>query len=337
MLRIGILGTGRIARVFAAEVQSSLKLELAVASRDARQARSFADDFGIARAHQGYEALLADNEIDAVYNALPSSLHAPWSIRAAEAGKHVLCEKPLAASAAEVRAMFVAAERNGVRIVEAYPYRAQPHTLALRRLIAEGAIGTVRMIEASFSFPMPQAGDFRFDPSLGGGALLDAGSYPVSFVRMIAGSAPSRVSATARFGSSGIDHMVAASLDHADGPVAQISCAFGTAPHRRAVIVGDTGIVETSYPNRPSPAFPSALLVRRGSGWDIEPERIQIEAVPPFRAQAESFADMIARGDAQWTGATPSESVDIAITLDAIAESARTGRAVSLPASFNRR
>jgi predicted dehydrogenase len=332
MLRIGILGTGRIARVFAAEVRSSAKVEVAaVASRDAGQARSFAQDFGIARAYQGHEDLLADGEVDAVYNALPSSLHAPWSISAAEAGKHVLCEKPLATSADEVRRMFAAAERNGVRIVEAYPYRAQPHTSALRRLIAEGAIGAVRMIEASFGFPMPQAGDIRFDPSLGGGSLLDAGSYPVSFVRMTTGSAPAQVSATARFGSSGVDHAVAASLDHKDGAMAQISCAFGIAPYRRAVIVGEEGIIETSYPNRPSPAFPSALIVTRGSGWDIEPQRIEIEAVRPFRAQAESFADMIHGGDAHWTGATPAESLDIAITLDAIAESARTGRAVPLP------
>ena len=127
--------------------------------------------------------------------------------------------------------------------------------------------------------------------------------------------------------------MVAASLDHRDGPMAQIYCAFGIAPYRRAVIIGDDGVIETSYPNRPSPAFPSALIVRRGSGWDVEPQRIEIDAVRPFRAQAESFADMIQGGEAQWTGATPSESLDIAITLDAIAESARTRGVVALPAS----
>jgi predicted dehydrogenase len=209
-LRLGVLGTGRIARKFVAAVQPSAKVEVVgVASRDLRQARSFADEFAIPVAHSSYDELLNDTSIEAVYNPLPIALHAAWSIKAAEAGKHVLCEKALALNAAEAALIFQAAERHGVRIVEAYPYRAQPHAAAVRDLIRDGAIGTIRLIYASFGFPMPVGGDFRLDPELGGGALLDAGSYPISLVRFLVGSAPTRVSAVSQLASEGVDMVTA--------------------------------------------------------------------------------------------------------------------------------
>jgi hypothetical protein len=165
-LRIGILGAANIARLFVAGVCPSLKVAVtAVASRDVERGRKFASETGITQVQPTYEALLADPEIDAIYNPLPNNLHAEWSIRAANAGKHVLCEKPLATSATEARAMFAAAARNGVQLAEAYPYRAQPQTLKLRELLKEKAIGRLQLIQASFGFPMTDAANIRLNPA----------------------------------------------------------------------------------------------------------------------------------------------------------------------------
>ncbi|MEO5738828.1 MAG: Gfo/Idh/MocA family oxidoreductase, partial [Variovorax sp.] len=241
-LRIGILGAARIARLFVDAVRPSAKVVVtAVASRDGERATAFAHEFGIGRVHSSYDALFADPDIDAVYVPLPNNLHAEWSIRAAAAGKHVLCEKPLAGNAAQARAMFEAAEKNGVYLVEAYPYRAQPQTLKVRELVAAGAVGRIQLIQASFGFPLTDAANIRMDPSLAGGALMDAGSYPVSFVRTVAGVAPSRVSAMSRWGETGVDLTTMATLEYPDGLLAQISCSFTTARHRHAFISGDAG------------------------------------------------------------------------------------------------
>ncbi len=181
-----------------------------------------------AKVHATYEALLADPEIDAIYNPLPNNLHAEWSIRAAEAGKHVLCEKPLATTAADARAMFDAARRNDVYLVEAYPYRAQPQTLKMRELLAAKAIGRLQLVQASFGFPLTDTTNIRMDPALAGGALMDAGCYPVSLVRTVAGERPRRVHAVAKWAPSGVDLTLLASLEFPSGLLAQISCSFAT-------------------------------------------------------------------------------------------------------------
>jgi D-xylose 1-dehydrogenase (NADP+, D-xylono-1,5-lactone-forming) len=325
-LRIGVVGAARIARLFVQAVRPSAKVVVtAVASRDLERAAAFARELGIARAHASYDALFADSGIDAVYVPLPNNLHAQWSIRAASAGKHVLCEKPLAANAAEARAMFEAAEKNGVYLVEAYPYRAQAQTLKVRELIAAGAIGRIQLIQASFGFPLTDAANIRMDPNLAGGALMDAGSYPVSFVRMVAGTAPSRVQALSRWGNSGVDVATVATLEYPDGLLAQISCSFTTARHRHAFIAGDAGSIATTYFNDTGPAFPPLVEVHRGTGWDAAREVIETEARAGFLAEAESFHDLVRFGWQGWTGATPAESIDIAMTLDALATSSRQG------------
>ncbi len=164
-LRFGILGTARIARGFAHSLRGAAGVEIvAVASRSADKAASFAREFQIERAHGSYDALLADAGVDAVYIPLPNSMHAEWTMRAARAGKHVLCEKPLATSAADARAMFACADACGVRLLEAFPYRMQPQTLAVRRLILDGALGELRLVRASFAFPLSGDDDIRLDP-----------------------------------------------------------------------------------------------------------------------------------------------------------------------------
>ena len=241
-LRIGILGAARIARQFTDGVRPSRRVEVtAVASRDADKAQAFARDMRIAHTHSSYEALLADPAIDAIYNPLPNTMHAEWSLLAIAAGKHVLCEKPLATSPGDARAMFDAAKRRGVRLVEGYPYRAQPQTLKLRELLAANAIGRVRFIQASIGFPMSDPSNIRLNPALAGGALMDAGCYPVSLVRMIAGERPTRVHAMADRAESGARRTLVASLEHCNGLLAQISCSFATARHRHAFIAGDAG------------------------------------------------------------------------------------------------
>ena len=328
-LRMGVLGAARIAHLFVEAVKPSSKIVMAaVASRDAERAAAFARDTGIPRVHLSYDALFADPEIDAVYVPLPNNLHAHWSISATEAGKHVLCEKPLAASAAEARAMFDAAKRNGVYLVEAYPYRAQPQTLKLRELLAARTVGRLQVIQAAFGFPLTDAANIRMDPTLAGGALMDAGSYPVSLVRMITGAPPQRVHAMSRWATSGVDTTTMATLEFAEGPLAQISCSFATARHRHAFIAGDAGSIATTYFNDTSAAFPPLLEVKRGTGWDAVREVIETTATSGFLAEAEAFHDLVRFGWTNWTGATPDESIDIAVTLEALAESTRQGAPV---------
>jgi predicted dehydrogenase len=330
-LAIGILGAAKIARLFCDGVRGSSKVTVvAVASRDVARARAFAGDMGIPKVHDSYESLLADPAIDAVYNPLPNNLHAHWSIRAADAGKHVLCEKPLATSAADARAMFAAAERNGVRLVEAYPYRAQPQTMKMMEVLAAKTIGRLQVVHAAFGFPLTDATNIRMDPALAGGALMDAGCYPVSLVRGVAGERPTRVQAMAKWAESGVDLSLVASLEFPSGLLAQISSSFATIRHRHAFIAGDNGSIATTYFNDTSAMFPPLLEVRRGNGWDAQRETIESPAGNGFLAEAESFHDLVAHGWDRWSGATPEESIDIALTLEALAASARQGTAIAI-------
>jgi predicted dehydrogenase len=330
-LRIGILGAADIARSFAAGLRSCETVTItAVASRDIAKAKRFAADTGVAGAYGSYQELLADPAIDAIYNPLPNSLHAEWSIRAIEAGKHVLCEKPLAATAADARAMFAAAQRHGKTLREGFPYRSQPHAMKLKELLESGAIGGVQTIQAAIGFTIADVGNIRFNPALAGGVLMDAGTYPVSLVRLVAGKRATRVHAFARWHPSGVDQTLIASLEHPGGLLAQISCSMATAVHRQAVIAGTAGTIQTGYPNHSQPDRPVVLLVKRGVSWDAAVETLQIPGGNGFRAEAESFERLIRLGPEHWTGASPEESVDILLTLEAILESARSRMPVDL-------
>ncbi len=315
-LRIGILGSARIARNFAAGVSASSRVVVAaIASRDSARAQQFATDNGIALSFGSYQSMLDSDAIDVVYNPLPNSLHAEWSIRAMEAGKHVLCEKPLAASAHEARAMYDAARRHGVHLVEAYPYRSQPQTLILQQMIAAGEIGRVRTIHAAFGFTLTDRSNIRFDAALAGGALMDLGSYPLSFIRMLAGAAPTAMSALGTWDEAGVDTAAVVSLRFADGMLAQAACSFDTVVHRQALIAGDAGVIETTFANHTTDV-PPVLRIRRGSDrlapWEVLP----VPGLNGFLAEAEAFADLIA--GKPWTGISEAESLDVAVMLDAL-------------------
>lgn len=282
--------------------------------------------------HNSYDALLDDPEIDAVYIPLPNSLHAEWARRAMARGKHVLCEKPVSVNASEAKAMFAAARANGVHLVEAYPYLAQPQTLVLRQLLQESAIGPLQLIRAHFGFNAVNlrvdpsgAPNVRFVPALGGGALLDAGSYAVSLVRIAAGERPSRVHAAATWESSGVDRTLVATLEFPSGLLGQVSCSFAVAFHRHAMIAGENGVIETTYSNHPPADGAPRVIIKRGTTAAAGFEAIEVLGGSGFLAEAESFARLVAGGPSEWHGVTPVESVDIMLTLDAMRKSARSG------------
>ena len=331
-LSIGILGAANIARQFTAALRDSAAVKVtAVASRNLDNAKAFADACGIAKHHGTYEALLDDKSIDAVYIPLPNTMHAEWSIKAAKAGKHVLCEKPLCMSRADAEAMFDAARANGVVLLEAYPYKFQPQTQELMALLRGGAIGTVRTMQASFGFTVQNPDvNIRMKPDVGGGALLDAGSYPLSVIRLVMGEAPVSVTAIPVWAPSGVDISMMATLEFANHRYAQMSCAMNVANHRRAVIMGTDGTIETEYINHPSDAVPSQLRIRRGIANTIPFEDIAAPNGSGFRYEAEAFAAMVRGNDAAGFEEAARFSIDIAAMLEAIAKSARSGAAVLL-------
>jgi D-xylose 1-dehydrogenase (NADP+, D-xylono-1,5-lactone-forming) len=242
----------------------------------------------------------------------------------------VLCEKPLATSSKDVGAMFAAARRLGRTLVEGFPYRSQPYIRKLKQLLHAGAIGRPRMMHAAIGFTISDVANIRFDRARGGGVLLDAGTYPVSLVRLVAEECPSRVGSLARWHTSGVDETLVASLEHPGGLLAQISCSLATAVYRQASIVGTEGSIQLSFLNSPPLDRPVVLRVARGQAWDAPVELIEILACNGFRAEAESFERLIREDSSHWTGASPEESLDIMLTLEAILDSARSRQTVEI-------
>ncbi len=338
-LRLGILGCANIAKQFARDVSASKAVSIqAVASRDLPKAQAFAHHFHIARAFGSYEALLTDTSLDALYIPLPNSMHAEWAIRAMQAGKHVLCEKPLALNLAQVKHMFEVARLHGVMLLEAYPYWFQPQTRDLLACLNPDKIGEVRSVQASFGFTLGNPDtNIRMKPDLGGGALLDAGSYPLSLIRLVMGCAPERVTAHANWAATGVDLSMMATLFYADGRSAQMSCAMNTANHRRATIVGSHGTIETEYLNHTSDShahvwgyLPSQLRIRQGIANSIPFEEVTSAPGSGFRFAAEAFAHVVHTHDMLAIERAAAASHDIAATLDAIQTSAKTGQPVIL-------
>ena len=326
-LRVGVLGAARIARQFCDAVAPSTEVVVtAVASRGQDKADAFAREHDIPHALGSYEALLADPDVDAIYIPLPNSMHAEWTIRAAEAGKHILCEKPLALNAAEAKAMFAAADRHRVILREAYPYLAQAHIAMLRAWLAEGRIGALRLIRAGFGVFFSDPGNIRLNAALGGGALLDVGSYAVSLVHLCAGRRPTRVMAIAENHDGGVDLTTVATLDFGSGLVAEVTCSFATAYHRHALICGEDGVIETNFLNHPPMGGPPILQVREGRQQTVPFTVADVPSGNGFLAEAESFARLVRDGEEHWTGAKPQDSIDIALILDAIRASAASGR-----------
>jgi predicted dehydrogenase len=255
-----------------------------------------------------------------------------------QAGKHVLCEKPLALNLTEVTRMFNVAREHGVMLLESYPYWFQPQTRDLLACVSPEKIGEVRSMQASFGFTLGNPDtNIRMKPDLGGGALLDAGSYPISLIRLVMGCAPQRVLAHANWAATGVDINLMATLFYADGRRAQMSCAMDTANHRRATIVGALGTVETEYLNHTSNShthawgyLASQLRIRQGIANSIPFQETHSATGSGFRFAAEAFATVVRDGDMAAIERTAAASHDIAATLDAIQTSAKTEQVVYL-------
>ena len=343
-LRIGVMGCGNIARQFAAAVAKSPHVTVAAAaSRDAAKALEFAQAFGLARHYGSYEALLADASLDIIYVALPNSMHVEWVVKAAQSGKHVLSEKPLALTLAEAKTMFAAAKLQGVMLLEAYPYWFQPQTRDMLQLIHSGAIGQVRNVHASFGFNLLQApnvqNNIRMLPDMGGGALLDAGSYAMSLIRLAMGDAPERVMAHATLATSGVDIATSATLLYSGGRSAQLFCAMNVGYHRVATILGSAGVIETEFlnhtsqdPNHPLKYLPSLMRVRRGFAGTLPLEEVRSATGSGFAFCAEAFARVIHAKDFAAIDRAAQASCDIAATLEAIGQSAKSGQVVAVTA-----
>ena len=284
-VRWGILSTASINRAVIPPLQASPESEVvAVASREQARADGHAAEWGIPRAYDTYDALIDDPDVEAVYISLPASLHVEWSIRALEAGKHVLCEKPFARDPAAAARAFDAADAAGRLLMEAFMYRHHPQTRRLADLVAAGAVGKVGLIRATFCVPLP-AGVVQMSPELDGGALMDVGCYCVSGSRL-AGGEPTSVTARQVVGPSGVDVRLAGTLVFPGEVIAQIDCAFDLPLQQSLEIVGAEGSLRVASPwGCQSPA----IEVRRGS----ETERIEIEDTDRYRLQSDNFSRAI--------------------------------------------
>src|SRR5579859_6820270 len=235
----GLLSTARInAKLLAGAPEAPGASFLAVASRDGARAEAHAEEHGIPRAYGDYGALLADPEVEAVYISLPNSLHVEWTVRALEAGKHVLCEKPLSRRSAEVEHAFAVAERQGRLLMEAFMYRHHPQTTRVQELVAAGAIGRLRLIRGAFSFPLGDPSDVRLQAALDGGSLMDVGCYCVNAARLLAGE-PTRVMAEQAPGGHGVDIVLAATMRFRHDVVAHFDCGLALSERDELEVVGE--------------------------------------------------------------------------------------------------
>ena len=307
-LRWGLMSTARINERLIVPIGNSGRSELvAVASRSKETVDRYADEWKIPRAHQGYDGLLADPEVDAVYISLPNSMHAEWCVKSAEQGKHVLCEKPMALTAEEADRIAEAAHRNGVLIQEAAMYRYHEQTKQVREWVADGDIGEIRVIQAFFGFALAREGDIRFDPSLGGGSLWDIGSYPVSFARTMIGANPVEVEAQQVLSESGVDLTFTGQLRFASGALAQIASSFQVTAYWNAEVIGSKGRILLDHPwlNRIGQTAHLTIL-REGEGKGetfgdsaagIEEQTITYEKPNAYQCELEAVEASILDGD----------------------------------------
>jgi predicted dehydrogenase len=323
-LRWGLLSTARINRAVIPPIRASEQSELkAVASRDIVKAKDYAREWHIPHAYGAYEELLADDNIDVIYNSLPNHLHAEWSIRAAEAGKHVLCEKPLALSLDEVDRVRAAARQNSVIIAEAFMYRHHPQTLKVLELIKQETIGELLLIKGAFTFNLDRPDDVRWVAEWGGGSIWDVGCYPISFARFIANAEPVEVFGWQVTGASGVDAVFSGQLRFASGLLAQFDCGF-RAPYRTAMeMVGTTGAIELGSPFKP--AGGEWIAIKRGD---------RVELIESPRASHLYQGEIEDMERAVLNNQPPRISLENSrgnvATILALLESARSGQAVRL-------
>jgi predicted dehydrogenase len=322
-VRWGILSTARINSALIGGIAEAENAELvAVASRDEAVAGAYASEHGIPTSYGSYAELLADPEIEAVYNPLPNALHVPWSVRALEAGKHVLCEKPMSNRAAVVEEAFDVAEANGRLLMEAFMWRYHEQTLKLEELVRGGAVGPVRIVRTAFSHTLPEdSGDVRWDAELEGGALMDVGCYCVSALRLLLGE-PLRVSAESVTSREGVDGRMLGVLRFEGDALGSLECAFDTVPRMVIEVVGLEGTLVSEDPWHGW--GPKLTLI----GPDGARQDVPVERVNPYAREVTDLSNAIR------TGSTPrlgrEDAVGQARTIEALYRSAAEARPVAV-------
>jgi D-xylose 1-dehydrogenase (NADP+, D-xylono-1,5-lactone-forming) len=323
MLRVGLLSTARInAEILAGAALSDRVEVVAVASRDPARAEAYAREHGLARAHGSYDALLEDDEVDAIYIPLPNGLHHEWTMRSLQAGKHVLCEKPYSRRPAEVEEAFDVADRAGLAVMEAFMYRHHPQTRVVANLVAGGAVGRVRMLKTAFTFALGNLDDARAKPELDGGSLMDVGCYCVSGARLLLGE-PVEATGEQRLGPTGVDMSFRGALRFADGAVSLLRASFEVPRSQELEVVGEEGRLRVATPWRPD--FGIDVVLER----DGETSRVDVPQANMYQLELENLADAAA-------GVAPlllgrADALGQARTIDALYRSAAEGgTAVSL-------
>jgi xylose dehydrogenase (NAD/NADP) len=317
----GIISTADINRKVIPGAHASPKVDLVgVASRDQQRAEEYAKQWDIPRAYGSYEALLADPEIEAVYISLPNNMHCEWSIKSVEAGKHVLCEKPMTRKTSEVEEAFDAAEQAGRLLSEAFMYRHNPQTKRLMQLVNEGAIGELRVVRSVFSYSLYDEENIRLRTEVEGGALMDVGCYTVSGSRLVAGE-PERASGEAWYGPSGTDWVFSGTLRFPNDVIGLFHCGTALPEQDELEVIGSEGSL---FLDDPWHCNVPVIELRRADGV----ERIAIEQEDSYRLELENLSDAI-RGEGELLLGRE-DAVGQARTLAALHESATTGKPVGL-------
>jgi predicted dehydrogenase len=323
VLNWGLLSTARINLALIPPLRASKRNQLtAVASRTQESADKYAREWKIPRAYGSYEALLADPEIDVIYNPLPNHLHAEWTIKAMEAGKHVLCEKPLALSVEEVDAMQSAAREHGRVVAEAFMYRHHPQTLKVQELVKSGSLGSLKFVRGSFSFMLTREVDVRLDPTMGGGSIWDVGCYPISYTRTVLGANPTEVFGWQVTGRTGVDVTFVGQMRFDNNVYTQFDCSFAMPLRWFVEVVGSEGTLHIPSPFKPE-TNEKIYLTR-----DDKKETIKVKGQELYIGEVEDMADAIMLGRAPRISLDDSRA-NVAV-ISGLLESARLGKPVSI-------
>jgi predicted dehydrogenase len=322
----GVLGAANIAvgKVIPAMQQSAHSPVVAIASRDLAKAQAAADKLGIGRAYGSYQELIDDPDVEAIYNPLPNHLHVPWTLRAAEAGKHVLCEKPLALNADEIGQLIEVRDRKRVHIGEAFMVRTHPQWAAVRELIAEGRIGELRLVSGHFSYFRRNPDDVRSRPEWGGGGLLDIGCYPITLSRWLFGEEPTDVAGVVDMDPEfEVDRLASGLLKFPSGQ-ATFSCSMQLVPFQMVQVFGTEGRIQVEIPFSPPFSHECRILIDDGSQFiGAAGEIITLPAVDQYRLQAERFSEAV-RGVGKVPVSLEDARGNMAV-IDALFRSAKSG------------
>jgi predicted dehydrogenase len=321
VLRWGVVSTAKIGvrKVIPATQKAERCEVVAIASRDGERAARAAEELGIPKAHEGYEALLADPDIDAVYIPLPNHEHAAWTIAAARAGKHVLCEKPLAMTAAEGEEMVRICAAEDVVLMEAFMYRLHPSWEAVRRLVASGRIGRLHAVQSWFSYFNDDPTNIRNVVEFGGGALYDIGCYCINLSRMLFEREPTRIEASLTRDGTGTDVLTSAILGF-DEDVATFTCSTRVEPDQRVHVYGTEGRISIGIPFNIPPDRPTEIVLTSGGDPPVDPssETLTFPTADPYTVQAERFASAVL--DGQPVPIPPEDAIGNLRVIDAIFE-----------------